>query len=358
MTHTVLFNPSSIAPASLVNFTIANQVTVAAIGLPPGAYITFEMVLLTSPVRETLGAGCCELSPDGIPTEANWQQLMCCEGQPVRVNAANPAIVLDTPQDVRLRAVLNGYDFNSGIFAGQVVVYPSTSTITNDAMRGCCADPVVVVPPVVLPPVTATVSICPTPACFTWGGTTYNGIAQFVADIRTIVPGATYNAATCTFSAPAGNVFPNLTIAACVPVVVPPAPTVYCPSFRMDLCGCAEIGFAYRDNALRDPAATVAVMGCNGLVDAYIYPAAGVTGVVRHEVPYYDDDGVTVLGYMANQSDCATEVTPVVTVNVAAPNVTLPAPTLVATQVSPLGVVTNTLSNGSTVVSNEPASPC
>lgn len=67
------------------------------------------------------------------------------------------------------------------------------------------------------PPVTATVSICPVPNCFTWRGKKYLNLADFVADVQTIVTGATYDAATCTFSAPAGSTFPELTIVACVP---------------------------------------------------------------------------------------------------------------------------------------------
>jgi hypothetical protein len=382
MLPTTLFNNSSITGTSLVNFTIDNQVTVAAIGLPAGATVTFEMVQLNTPGREAMGNGnCCEIPADIMPHELAWQPLMCCEGQPVRVNAANPFIVLDAPQHVRLRALLTGFDFSAGPFTGDVIVYPSTSTITSDTMRGCCPDPVVVPPPP--PPVTAAVSICPTPACFTWGSTQYTNISDFVDDVKSLVLGAAYNPTTCTFSAPAGSVFPDLTIVACVPVVVPP---VYCPSFYLDTCGCNEVGYAYRDNALRDPAATVAIVDCLGDTAAWIYPAAGVTGTVRHEVPYYENN--VLLGYAANQSDCAPPVranttvnvaapavttnvaAPVVnvaapvtnvaapTVNVAAPSVTLPAPTLVATAVSPTGVVTNTLSNGNTVVSNEPAANC
>jgi len=67
------------------------------------------------------------------------------------------------------------------------------------------------------PPVTATVSICPVPNCFTWRGTKYLNLADFVGDVQTIVSNATYDAATCTFSAPAGSTFPDLTIAACIP---------------------------------------------------------------------------------------------------------------------------------------------
>jgi hypothetical protein len=85
----------------------------------------------------------------------------------------------------------------------------------------------------------------------------------------------------------------------------------YCPSLRLDTCNCAvecgqEIGYGYRDNALRDPAATVEVTHCTGEI-SYVYPAPGVYGGVRAEVPYYDG-GDTVVGYLANNSDCAPDV--------------------------------------------------
>ena len=165
MTPTVLFNPSSITGTSLVNFTIDTQVTVAALGLPAGATVTFEIVQLSSPSRDQLKPGCCEVPVDKLANELSWQPLMCCEGQPVRVNSATPYIVLDAPQHVRLRAVVTGYDFSAAPFPGEIIVYPSTSTITSDTMRGCCPDAVVVPPPA--PPVTAVVSPCPAPACFT-----------------------------------------------------------------------------------------------------------------------------------------------------------------------------------------------
>jgi hypothetical protein len=296
MKPTVLFNTSSISGVSLVNFTIEKQVTVAALGLPPGATVTFEMVQLSSPTRDILQPGCCEVPLDRLANETSWQPLMCCEGQPVRVNTANPFIVLDAPQAVRLRALITGYDFSAAPFTGEVIVYESTSTITSDTMRGCCADPVVIPPPD-----TATVSICPVPACFTWGGTQYNSVAAFVNDVKALVSGATYNPATCTFSADAGSVFPDLTVVACVPVI---PPVEYCASLRTDSGECGgcpqETGYMYRTGDNTDPAATVAVLDCNGDTVGYIYPTAGV----GHTVPYYDG-GDTAIGYLSNQSTCA-----------------------------------------------------
>lgn len=149
--------------------------------------------------------------------------------------------------------------------------------------------------------------------------------------------------------------------------VVPPDP-VYCPSLRLDSGGCgtgggccaAEVGFAYRDNAFRDPAATVELPHCNGEV-SYAYPAPGMYGVVRAEVPYFDGGAVAV-AYLANQSDCAPPVQSCVQVNntVQPPvnNITLPAPNLVAHSFASDGTLTSTLSNGGQVVSNGIPSNC
>lgn len=374
MLPTTLFNNSSITGTSLVNFTIDSQVTVAAIGLPAGATVTFEMVQLNTPGREAMGNGnCCEVPADILPHELAWQPLMCCEGQPVRVNSANPFIVLDAPQHVRLRALLTGFDFSAGPFTGDVIVYPSTSTITSDTMRGCCPDPVVVPPPP--PPVTAAVSICPTPACFTWGTTQYTNISDFVDDVKSLVLGAAYNPTTCTFSAPAGSVFPDLTIVACVPVVVPP---VYCPSLRLDVCDCNEVGFAYREGDIIDPAATELILACDGSTIGFAYPTPrpGAT------VPYEDNN--VVIAYLKNRSDCAPEASTVVnvynspitnvaapivnvaapvvnnafapTTNVAAPNIVLPAPTVASQTLDANDAIVTTLTNGT--VFTTPLSNC
>lgn len=414
MKPTILFNQSSITNTSLVNFTIDTQVTVAALGLPEGASVQFEMVQLSSPTRDTLQPGCCEVPLDKLASEMSWQPLMCCEGQPVRVNSANPFIVLDAPQAVRLRAIVVGYDFSAAPFSGEIIVYKSTSTITSDTMRGCCPDPIVVEPPP--PPVTAVVSICPVPACFTWGGTQYNSVVAFASDIRSLVPGATYNVATCTFSAPAGAVFPDLTIVECVPEVpvtavvsICPVPTcftwggtqynsvaafvnavkdivpgavynaqtctfsapegsvfpdltivecvpetVYCPSLRLDVCDCNEIGFAYRDGDSIDPAATVQVLACDGTTVGYAYPTARVGATV----PYEENN--IVIGFLKNRSECAPEASTVinnyVNTTVAAPTVVLPAPTVASQTLDANDAIVTTLTNGT--VFTTPLSNC
>jgi hypothetical protein len=165
------------------------------------------------------------------------------------------------------------------------------------------------------------VSICPVPACFTWGGSQYTSLSAFVTDVKALVPSAGYNPITCTFSAPAGSVFPDLTIAACVPVVVPPVPPVYCPSFRIDACSCDEIGYAYRVGDSIDPAATVAILACDGTTVGFGYPTPAPGRTVEYE------ENEVVLAYLMNKSNCAPEVATVTNVyttnNVAAPAVTV-----------------------------------
>ena len=73
-------------------------------------------------------------------------------------------------------------------------------------------------------PVTAAVTgrPCPLAAPFDWQGSTYNSVSAFITDVRNQVAGATYNASTCVFTAPAGSVFPALVLQATA-VVPPPA---------------------------------------------------------------------------------------------------------------------------------------
>jgi hypothetical protein len=138
MLPTVIFNESSITGVSLVNFTIDKQVTVAALGIPVGAEVTFEMVRLSTPSYEPVCPGSCEMPPVQFASEIAWQPLMCCNGNKVKVTSNNPYILLDSPQHVRLRALLTNYDFSDGPFPGEVIVYPSDSTIPGDDKRGCC----------------------------------------------------------------------------------------------------------------------------------------------------------------------------------------------------------------------------
>lgn len=243
------------------------------------------------------------------------------------------------------------------------VVESEAGGSTSCAACAVC-EPVVAVPPSI--PVTATVSICPVPACFTWGGTQYTNISEFVDDVKSLVYGAAYNPVTCTFSAPQGSVFPSLTIAACVPVAPTP---VYCPSFRLDVCDCNEIGFAYRAGDSIDPAATVQILDCEGIAVGFGYP----TPRVGATVPYTENN--VVIGYLQNQSACAPEASTTVNVyntnnvaaptvnnafapvtNVAAPTVVLPAPTVASQTLNANDAIVTTLTDGT--VFTTPLSNC
>ena len=126
--------------------------------------------------------------------------------------------------------------------------------------------------------------------------------------------------------------------------------TVYCPSYRYESCGCNEVGFAYRNNALKDPAATIGIGNCTLGTDFWIYPTQGITGAIRHEVPVFDGDGITLLGYAANSSSCAPPC-------LCSSGGSGSSPYLVSTAISSTGVISNTMSDGSVIVSNEPVAP-
>jgi hypothetical protein len=138
MLPTTLFNSESIAGVSLVNFTIDSQVTVAAIGIPVGVSVTFEMVHISVPNREQLCPGSCEIPAVQMPSETAWQPLTCCDGTLVGITSQHPYALLDSPQHVRMRALMTGFDFSAGPFPGEIIVYPSTSTIPTEGLRGCC----------------------------------------------------------------------------------------------------------------------------------------------------------------------------------------------------------------------------
>jgi hypothetical protein len=360
------------------------------------------LTLVTTETGAVVSAGACQ--PGAIAnvnvSVTGSAYLTCANGNTrFRLTSTKPAIVIDSPQQSWLRAVYSGSSLGT---------FTVTSTETavehvDEAMRGCEVTVVDV-------PVTATLSICPPPSCFTWLGSTYNSIAALVADVRVLVPSVSYNANTCTFSAPSTAVLPNMTIAACVPVtstlsICPPpacftwsgttynsvadlvadvrvlvpsvsydattctfsapspatlpvmtlvacvAEVVYCASLRIDSgnctdLSCCEIGYAYRDGDVVDPLATVAVTNCAGANDGFIYPTAGV----GHTVPYYDG-GAVVLGYLSNQSTCAPDQVSLVSSS------STTDVKVVAASVAPNGIVTLTLSDGSTIISNEPAAP-
>ena len=142
------------------------------------------------------GVDCADCGPnDRVP-------YMCCDGchQNELSEYKRQAYVIGP----------NCYTFVSDAPAGEPFVKYERLSLSDVPKEFLCQE-------ACYPNVTSTVSICPVPNCFTWRGKKYLNLADFVADVQTIVNGATYDAATCTFSAPAGSTFPDLTIAACVP---------------------------------------------------------------------------------------------------------------------------------------------
>jgi hypothetical protein len=137
----------------------------------------------------------------------------------------------------------------------------------------------------------------------------------------------------------------------------------------LEACGCSEIGFAFRLGDSIDPAATVAILDCEGLAAGWGYPTPrpGAT------VPYEDND--VVVAYLQNKSDCAPEASATVnvyntnnvaaptvnnafapTTNVAAPTVVLPAPTVASQTLDANDSLVTTLTNGT--VFTTPLSNC
>lgn len=135
----LLFDPSN---SSLTSRTFrideGKQVTIVAIGMQPGDYITFEAIHLIASAPP-IACGC-YITEAEMPYIAGVQELKCpaCLSEtlrPVRLTDRNPSVVLDSPQDTLLRAVYHG----TGVDAHTVTVwYDETNTPDlTDTMRGC-----------------------------------------------------------------------------------------------------------------------------------------------------------------------------------------------------------------------------
>jgi hypothetical protein len=126
-----LFYPGQLATTSS-SFAIARQVTVFGMGLVSGDTIRFEMLYIP-----TFRGDPCECPPlqGELPQVSAVATLTCC-GEPVEITADRPFVVLDAPQGVLLRAVLNASDPTS-----VVSWLAETNTLNvSDTLRGCpCA---------------------------------------------------------------------------------------------------------------------------------------------------------------------------------------------------------------------------
>lgn len=136
MATVTLFDQSSISPTSRY-FYIDHQLTIVAIGMRPGDFITFEVVE-ANPAARAKQCGC-DLLPSGKIALAAVQELTCpsCVGspRPVTLTASNPVVILDYPQGFFIRAIYNG----DGLQDGTVLVraFDSDTTDVTPEMRGC-----------------------------------------------------------------------------------------------------------------------------------------------------------------------------------------------------------------------------
>lgn len=113
------------------NFTLAvdTQMTLTAVGFDetdPGNYIWIEIVVIN---RHRPADPCCP-DPVQLPSVAASTPLTCC-GVPIRLDAANPYVIIDAPQGALLRARLEGDTIPMAW-----VTVTKTKDIT-DRMRGC-----------------------------------------------------------------------------------------------------------------------------------------------------------------------------------------------------------------------------
>lgn len=125
-----LFYPGYHLPESdTFEIPVGGQVTVVGLGLQHGDEVTFELVF-TPAIQPDLCA-----CPPGIvelPSVAASTPLVCC-GQTVTLTVDQPFVVLDTPQGMRVRGVIDSVDpSNIWVWA----INTKTPHVT-DTLRGC-----------------------------------------------------------------------------------------------------------------------------------------------------------------------------------------------------------------------------
>lgn len=310
------------------------QLTLSAQGLAEDDIVQIEVVTL-SRAPEFSGNPCCDMAATDIEV-VSATPLMCATGVSRQLTAESPYVVLDGPQLITLRATVIASP------AALVSVDLLETDSDGSAEQWRCqsaASPIDIgsLPPVVIEALPDVV------------------ISELpILEIQKHVV-ATHETCGELWYIWSDGTKTTETLPAC------PVPEVYCPSLPVSCDG--DSGFGFHEMDPKDPAATVVMTPCDGDATAdplYIYPSAGP----GHTVKITDELGALV-GYAVNKSDCAPACCPkdpvinvrnnfAPTTNVAAPNVdiTLPAPNLVAHALSNDGVLTSTLSNGDTVVSN------
>lgn len=132
-----LFYPNQLAEVSgTFAVPVGGQLTVYGFGLQPGDKITFEMLYVP-----TLKGEPCETPPGGqaeLPQAAAVAPLLCC-GKEIAVTIDNPYVVIDAPQNILLRAVLEAEDIPS---IASWAIETKTANV-NDRMRGCQCEEVI-----------------------------------------------------------------------------------------------------------------------------------------------------------------------------------------------------------------------
>lgn len=109
---------------------IGGQVTVFAFGLEPDDEITFDMLYVPS-----LAGDPCDCPPGGqaeLPQAAAVERLRCC-GESIRLTYDNPYVILDSPQNIFIRANLEAEDTMA---VTSWLVTTNTPNV-NDRLRGC-----------------------------------------------------------------------------------------------------------------------------------------------------------------------------------------------------------------------------
>lgn len=130
----MLLIDSDTVSATSQPFEVKPQATVFAANLAGSDYVEFEVVAITPARRPS-----CECPPVPVVLPAVvWSAPLLCCGQPVRLTATNPYVLIDHPQGAKIRARLVTAEVG---WTDKVVWLEQTAVdYPNDRMRGCTCD--------------------------------------------------------------------------------------------------------------------------------------------------------------------------------------------------------------------------
>lgn len=131
MSSSVLFDPVGNVGDISANFqlTVGGQLTLKAVGFDesdPDNYIWVELVVIN---RFKPADPCCP-GPVNLPSVVASVPLRCC-GELIRLDANNPYVIIDAPQDSLLRARLEGDT------VPMAWISETKTPDLNDRLRGC-----------------------------------------------------------------------------------------------------------------------------------------------------------------------------------------------------------------------------